>query len=66
MGLEGLAATVRRLEGFPLLGIGGIDPVRVPDVRGAGAWGVAVMRGVWDARDPATAVKRYVDSMEVE
>jgi thiamine-phosphate diphosphorylase len=64
MGLEGLAAAAGRVEGFPLVAIGGIDPVRVPEVLAAGAYGVAVVRGVWDARDPATAVRRYLQAME--
>lgn len=41
---------VRRL---PLLGIGGITPVRVPGVLDAGAYGVAVRGAIWDAPDPA-------------
>jgi thiamine monophosphate synthase len=63
MGLEGLAATLGRVEGFPLVAIGGIDPARVPEVLGTGAYGVAVVRGVWEARDPAAAVKRYLEGM---
>lgn len=64
MGIEGLAATTGRVGGFPLVAIGGIDPARVPDVLGAGAYGVAVVRGVWDARDPATAVMKYLETLE--
>jgi thiamine-phosphate pyrophosphorylase len=62
MGLEGLAATVQRLD-CPVVAIGGIDPARVPDALAAGAYGVAVVRGVWDARDPAAAVRRYAEAM---
>jgi thiamine-phosphate pyrophosphorylase len=64
MGLEGLAATLGGLGGFPVMGIGGVDPASVPGVLGAGAHGVAVVRGVWDARDPAGAVGRYVHAIE--
>ena len=60
MGLEGLAATLARLEGWPVIAIGGVDPARAPAVLGVGAHGVAVVRGVWDARDPARAVRRYL------
>jgi thiamine-phosphate pyrophosphorylase len=63
MGLEALAVTAERVGGQPLVAIGGIDPARVRDVLGAGAYGVAVVRGVWDARDPAVAVSRYLDEM---
>ena len=64
MGLEGLAATVGRVGGLPLVAIGGIDPTRVPDVLGAGAFGVAVVRGVWDSRDAPAAVRRYAEALE--
>jgi thiamine-phosphate pyrophosphorylase len=64
MGLEGLTATAGRVDGFRLVAIGGIDPARVGDVLRSGAYGVAVVRGVWDARDPAAAVKRYLQAME--
>ena len=63
MGLEGLAATLARLEGFPVIAIGGIDAAGVASVLGAGAHGVAVVRGVWDARDAGTAVRRYVEAI---
>jgi thiamine-phosphate pyrophosphorylase len=66
MGVEGLEATAGRVSGFPLLAIGGIDPARVPEVLGAGAYGVAVVRGVWDARDPATAVMKYLERLEAK
>jgi thiamine-phosphate diphosphorylase len=65
MGLEGLAATLRRLESCPVVGIGGIDPALAPGVLEAGAHGVAVVRGVWGARDPASAVRRYIQEIEV-
>jgi thiamine-phosphate diphosphorylase len=65
MGLEGLAAVtgaVGRLDTPPpVMAIGGIDAGRAGDVLGAGAHGIAVVRGVWDSRDPAAAVRRYRD-----
>ena len=64
MGLEGLVVTVRGVGAFPLIAIGGIDPQRVHEVLAAGAWGVAVVRGVWNARDPADAVRRYLEEIE--
>ena len=47
--------------GVPALGIGGVTPGRVGEVLAAGAWGVAVIRGVWDAADPAAALHRYLE-----
>lgn len=64
MGLEGLAATVGRVGAFPLIAIGGIDAARVGDVLAAGAYGVAVVRGVWDSRDAPAAVGRYAQALE--
>ena len=64
MGVEGLAATVGRAGGLPIVAIGGIDPARVPEVLGAGAYGVAVVRGVWDAPDAPGAVGRYRQAIE--
>jgi len=64
MGLEGLAAVSSGLpKGLPALAIGGIDAARAADVMGAGAYGVAVVRGVWDSRDAAAAVKRYKEAI---
>jgi len=65
MGLDGLAAVagaVRRLDTpIPLVAIGGIDAARAGEVLGAGAHGIAVVRGVWDSTDPRAAVGRYRD-----
>ena len=41
--------------GAPVLAIGGISPANARSVMGAGAYGVAVIRAVWDAPDPARA-----------
>jgi thiamine-phosphate diphosphorylase len=46
--------------GLPLVGIGGITPDRVAEVRREGGAGVAVLRGVWDAPDPVAAVEAYI------
>ena len=64
MGVEALAATVGRAGRIPVVAIGGIDPARVPEVLAAGAYGVAVVRGVWDARDASGAVVRYLRAIE--
>jgi thiamine-phosphate diphosphorylase len=51
--------------GFAMIGIGGIGPPRVRDVRAAGAAGVAVLRGIWGAPDPAHAVKEYLEQWQL-
>ena len=48
--------------GIPTVAIGGITPERVAEVRAAGARGVAAIRAVWDADDPARAVERFLEA----
>ncbi|MDB4947929.1 MAG: thiE [Gemmatimonadetes bacterium] len=55
----GLIAEMSRL-GVPVIAIGGITVDRVAEVLAAGAAGVAVIRSVWDAGDPAVAVGRLI------
>lgn len=48
--------------GAPVIAIGGVDSGRVPELRSAGASGVAVIRAVWEAADPVGAAKRLIDA----
>ena len=41
--------------GLPVIAIGGIDAERAAEMHAAGAWGVAAIRALWDAPDPALA-----------
>ena len=41
--------------GLPVIAIGGITTANAASVRDAGAWGVAAIRALWDAPDPAAA-----------
>ncbi|HEY3011240.1 MAG TPA: thiamine phosphate synthase [Gemmatimonadales bacterium] len=41
--------------GVPVIAIGGITPARAFEVRAAGAYGVAAIRALWHAPDPAAA-----------
>jgi thiamine-phosphate pyrophosphorylase len=54
--IRGIAAL-----GVPAVAIGGVTPGRAAEARDAGAAGVAVLRGVWDAPDPAAAVREYLE-----
>lgn len=47
----------------PIVAIGGITSECVSEVLGAGAWGVAVRSGVWDATDVAGSVGRYLAAL---
>lgn len=68
LGLSAIRAAVE--AGRPIVGIGGITPERAREVVKAGAWGIAVLSGVWGARDAATATARFLsvlgDAMSVE
>jgi len=61
LGLE----EVRRAAGGgrPIVAIGGITEDNLTDVIGAGACGVAVLSGIWDAEDAAQATKRYLAAL---
>jgi thiamine monophosphate synthase len=59
VGLEALrvvASTAR----VPVLALGGVTPERVRACLGAGAFGVAVASGVFLAREPMAAARRYM------
>lgn len=60
-GLDHLRALVARSTA-PVVAIGGVTPERVRSARDAGARGVAVLRGVWEAPDPARALERYLSA----
>ncbi len=64
MGVSGLREAVRRAGGMPVLGIGGVDSSRVRPLLEAGAHGVAVMRVVWEHRDPARALADLMRNIE--
>ena len=51
IGLLRTAATLGR----PVIAIGGITPERAPELKAAGAYGVAAIRALWQADDPAAA-----------
>lgn len=41
--------------GAPVIAIGGVTPERVRELEAAGAYGVAAIRALWQAADPASA-----------
>jgi thiamine-phosphate pyrophosphorylase len=59
VGLARVAAVVRA-AGIPAVGIGGIDAANAAEVVRAGAVGVAVIRAVMQAHDPAEAVRELL------
>jgi len=59
LGLERLGLIVGL--GLPVIAIGGVTPPQVGEVRRAGAYGVAAIRGLWDAPDPAAAARQMLE-----
>ena len=57
--LEAVAAAGR----IPVIAIGGIVPERVPEVRRAGARGVAVISALLTADSPGDATKRFLEAL---
>ena len=50
--------------GLPVIAIGGVTPPRVGAVRRAGAYGVAAIRALWDAADPAGAAREMLEEWQ--
>ncbi len=50
--------------GLPVIAIGGMTAASVAEVRAAGAYGVAAIRGLWLAPDPAGAALEYVAAID--
>jgi thiamine-phosphate diphosphorylase len=48
---------------LPLVGIGGLTPQRVAEVRAAGGYGVAVRGGIWDSADPPRAALAFATAL---
>jgi thiamine-phosphate pyrophosphorylase len=46
--------------GVPVIAIGGITEARAPQVRDAGAYGIAAIRALWEAPDPAAAALKLL------
>jgi len=63
-GLKGLVDSVSSAGDVPVLAIGGVTPGRLAEACGVGAWGGAVIRGVWSAADPAGSVNEYLEVLE--
>jgi thiamine-phosphate diphosphorylase len=49
---------------LPVMAIGGITPERVAGVAQAGAYGVAVLGGVWHAAEPVVMAAQYIAALE--
>ena len=61
---EAFVEAVCRSIALPVIAIGGIRPPHVAAMRRAGAWGVAVIRGIWSASDAEGAATDYLSSYD--
>jgi thiazole tautomerase (transcriptional regulator TenI) len=48
----------------PVIAIGGVHPERIATLLAHGAYGVAVIRGIWRADDAAAAAREYLSSYD--
>ena len=63
----GVAALREIVElGHPVIAIGGIDPARARDLARIGVYGVAAIRALWDAPEPAAAARALLEALELE
>ena len=58
--LRGIAAA-----GLPVIAIGGVMPEDIPDLASSGAYGVAMIRGIWGADNAEAAARRYLSIYDV-
>lgn len=61
-----LVKQVSRLAAKPWVAIGGIDEANLDQVLECGALRVAVVRAIFDARDPGGASRRFTDKLKVK
>ncbi|MFP3948907.1 MAG: thiamine phosphate synthase [Longimicrobiales bacterium] len=47
---------------LPVIAIGGMNPARVPEITAVGAYGAASISAIWDADDPAGAVREFLEA----
>lgn len=62
-GLEALREVVSAVD-IPVIAIGGITADRVDEVLATGAAGVAVIRGISDARDPESSARAFREALD--
>jgi thiazole tautomerase (transcriptional regulator TenI) len=63
---EAFIAGVSGSTSLPVIAIGGVKPEHVAALRRAGAWGVAVIRGIWNATDAEAAATDYLSRYDAD
>lgn len=54
---------IRDARGVTVIAVGGVTPARVAQCLDAGAYGVAAIRALWDAADPASTARAMLLSL---
>jgi len=62
LGVERLAEIAKL--GLPVIAVGGVTPARIAALRAAAVYGVAAIRALWDATEPAQAARRMAQELE--
>lgn len=63
-GVGRLGAYARLLRGYPQVGIGGIDAVRLPEVLATGVGSIAVVRALVAADDPEATAAEWIAAID--
>lgn len=63
LGPEGIARVAAAVS-IPVIAVAGVTASRVPELLGAGAFGVAVISAVSEADDPGAATKRLLTALD--
>ena len=63
---EAFISSVSERTSLPVIAIGGVQPRHVRGLRDAGAWGVAVIRGIWSAADAEAAATDYLSAYDAD
>ncbi|MDG2282392.1 MAG: thiamine phosphate synthase [Longimicrobiales bacterium] len=64
LGLAGFREAAVVAAMVPVVAIGGVQPSQVTDVLSAGAYGVGVRSGIWNAGSPRAAASEYISVLE--
>ena len=64
LGIDGLREIIGL--GHPVIAIGGIDSDRARELARIGVYGVAAVRALWDAPEPAAAGRALLEALEPE
>lgn len=63
-GLAALAEACAAAAPLPVFALGGVTAERIPELRAAGAWGVATMRALLAPRDPRRALDSWLEALD--